>query len=176
MINTKKLMECNAVVNCLMEYKPEITKEEVIKTEIFVMNRYENGSLLKWEDIDLEKHYFNKPDIIDYYLRANEDQDVIKITDFDELTEYLLKRYYSCNSNNDYDYTFLFDSLCKELFIVKLMENKVAKNIYFVNGNYYLYVDDYTFKHQGDIYLNYFNDEVARVELKLNSKKSIDKY
>lgn len=160
MINTKKLMNCNAV-NFLRKYYPYISEEEVIRTEIFMMNRYENGTLLDREETDFENDIFSSVDITDYYLRVTEDLDVIKIYDFDELMEYLLKRYYSCNSKNDYDYTFLFIALNKEIFINELIKNGVAKNIYLVDGNYYLFRDDYTFDHRYDLYLNYSENEQA---------------
>lgn len=159
-LDINKLMNCNAVQNCLKEHELYLDKDEVIRTEIFINNRYENGSLMDWQDANFEKENYLKPDIIDYYLRTIQDLDVIKITNIDELVEYLLKRYYSCNSKNDYDYTFLFDSLNKEIFINKLIENKVAKNLYYVDGNYYLYKDDYTLNHRMDLYHNYFDNDI----------------
>lgn len=146
MIDTNKVLNCNAS-NILRKHK-NVTDEDLIRTEVFRYFQYyyssnEHGSLLDFEDTDFEKENYHIMDIVDNYLRATDDEDVIEITDIDDITEYILRRYYDCSSKNDYDYTFLFNNLNKKEFVDDSIKKGLVENIANVDGKYYMFVDCY---------------------------------
>ncbi len=144
MINTNKILNSNAVKALKHYYKDKdfyqnMDKESMIKTDVFLSFYHDGGSLLDYEDVDFytQEGAYRIMDICDYWLRANEDDDVLVLTE-DDLIELLIQVFYKCKSNNDYDYNYLFYNLNRCDFIENLEQDNLI-NYKKINDLYYVW-------------------------------------
>ena len=151
-INEKEILNSKIAKFYRSEYGA--SDEMIMRVEVFRYFQYgvmdgnysfESLSLVNSNDIDFEKEPWQYSNYIDNYLRVTEDEDVL-VVNLDDLVEYLLYRYYTPTSKNDYDLQFLFDNLDKKAFVKCLEKNRMGSFIE-INGKYYVFVDSYLLNH-----------------------------